>query len=146
MPQVLAGVLSMADIALHAITQGEVYLETTSGGTWSVNQWIDLPVTLEIDDIPENSKALCLFQSSMRANYSGTVFRLRCVVDGNAQLESSMTTEGEDVGQYQSSACFAFVSGLSAGKHVFKVQSMAGSSATSNYWRNLRHIVAIMKR
>lgn len=146
MPEVLAGVLSMADIALHAITQGEVYLETTSGGTWSPNSWVDLPVTITVDDVPEGAKALCLFQSSMRADTSGHRFSLRCVVDGTPQLESNMTTEGSDTGQYQASVCFAFVSGLSAGNHTFKIQSMCGSSTTSSYWRNLRHIVAVMKR
>ena len=146
MPQVLAGLLSMDDIALHAITQGEVYLSSSSGGTWSPGSWIDLPVTITVDDVPEGAKALCLFQSSMRANSYGQRFYLRCVVDGTPQLESTMSTEGEDVGQYQASVCFALVSGLSAGKHTFKIQAMCDSSTTSSYWRNLRHVVAIMKR
>lgn len=146
MPEVLAGILTMADIALHAITQGEVYLESTSGGTWSPGTWVELPVTITVDEVPEGAKALCLFQSSMRANTYGQLFYLRCVVDGDQQLESTMDTEGEDVGQYQASVCFAFVSELSAGEHVFTVQAMCSKSTTSSYWKNLRHVVAIMKR
>lgn len=146
MPEVLAGLLSMADIALHAITQGEVYIETESGGSWSSAVWVDLPVTITVTNVPEGAKALCLFQSSMRSDYLGKRFYLRCVVDGVPQLESVMTTESAGTGQYMPSACCAFVTGLAAGTHVFKVQAMCSTSASASYWRNLRHIVAIMKR
>lgn len=146
MPEVLAGSLSMADIALHAITQGEVYIETESGGTWSPGTWLDLPVTITVDDVPGGAKALCLFQSSMRADNSGQRFALRCVVDGVPQLESNMTTESGGTGQYMPTACLAFVTGLSAGSHTFGVQAMCSSSATGSYWRGLRHVVAVMKR
>ncbi|MGE5584038.1 MAG: hypothetical protein ACM309_00640 [Bacillota bacterium] len=146
MPEVLAGLLSMADIALHAITQGEVYIETESGGSWSSSVWVDLPVTITVANVPEGAKAFCLFQSSMRSDYLGKRFYLRCVVDDAPQLESVMTTESAGAGQYMPSACCAFVTGLAAGTHVFKVQAMCSSAATSSYWKNLRHIVAIMKR
>lgn len=146
MPEVLAGVLSMADIALHAITQGEIYLASTSSGSWSADAWVDLPVTITVDDVPAGAKALCLFQSSMRSDYYGRAFYLRCVIDGVPQLESQIVTEGEMEGQYQPSVCFAFVSGLSAGKHAFKIQGKSNYTITGSYWRNLRHIVAIMKR
>lgn len=146
MPEVLAGILSMADIALHAITQGEVYIETESGGSWSPTVWVDLPVTITVANVPEGAKALCLFQSSMRSDYAGKRFYLRCVVDDVPQLESVMTTESGGAGQYMPSACFAFVTGLAAGTHTFKVQAMCSTSTTASYWRNLRHVVAIMKR
>ncbi len=146
MPEILAGVLSMADIALHAITQGEVYLSSSSGGTWSSGVWTDLPVTITVNDVPAGAKALCLFQSSMRTGYAGYRFRLRCVVDGVPQMDSQITTEGEMEGQYQPAVCLAFVNGLSAGKRVFKVQAMCEASVGGSYWRGLRHVVAIMKR
>ncbi|MGE5594321.1 MAG: hypothetical protein ACM3X3_11680 [Betaproteobacteria bacterium] len=146
MPEVIAGILSVADIAVHAITQGEVYVASQSGGTWSPNVWVDLPVTITVPDVPEGAKALCLFQSSMRADYAGHVFYLRCVVDDAPQLESTMTTESSGTGQYMPAACCAFVTGLSAGTHTFKVQAMCDNSVTNSYWSALRHIVAIMKR
>lgn len=146
MPEILAGSLSVADIALHAITRGEVYLASSGGGNWSPSVWIDLPVTITVDNVPEGAKALCLFQSSMRSPTTGRTFALRCVVDGVPYPESTMTSESDQTGRYTPSACFAFVSGLAAGTHVFKVQATCYAQASESYWENLRHVVAILKR
>ena len=146
MPQVLAGILTMADIALHAITQGEVYLETEASGDWSPGTWYDLPVTITVNNVPQGAKALALFNSSMRSGYTGNRFTLRHVIDGVAYPVSNMTTESDGGGRYTPTACMAFVSGLSAGTHTFKVQVTCNVSRTAATWTNLRHVVAVMKR
>ncbi len=147
MPQVLAGILTMADIALHAITQGEVYTESESEGTWAPGAWRSLPVTITVSDVPQGAKALILFNSSMRADYTGYIFFLRAVVDGVGYPESSITTESDgQLGRYVPSACIAFVPGLSAGTHTFEIQAMCNVPARGSHWTNLRHVVAIMKK
>lgn len=147
MPQILAGVLTMADIALHAITQGEVYIEAQRGGSWSSGQWVDLVgVNITVNNVPQGAKALVLFNSSMRSSTAGHRFSLRAVIDGVAYPEATVTTESDGTGRYMPAACMAFVSGLSAGSHTFKIQARSAGNASNSYWSNLRHVVAIMKR
>ncbi len=146
MPQVLAGLLGMDNIALHAITQGEVYLETESGGSWSAGVWVDLPVTITVPNVPAGAKALSLFNSSMRSESTGHRFELRAVIDGAAYPLATITTESDGSGRYSPAACVAFVSGLSAGTHTFKVQARSAGNAARSYWSDLRHVVAVMKR
>lgn len=147
MPSIIAGLLTMGDIALHAITRGEVYMESLDGGSWSAGVWRDLSgVTIEVDDVPEGAKALILFDASMRSQSTGHRFLLRAVMDGVAYPVSTVTTESDGTGRFMPAAYVAFIPELSAGSHVFKIQAQSAGTASQSYWANLRHIVAILKR
>lgn len=144
MPSIIAGGLTLQDIALHAVTQGELYMVSTSGGDWDPNVWEDLPVTIAVD-VPEGAKALAVFNSSMQTRTQHW-FSLRNVIDGVAYPEASITPDEYWSNRYTPATTFAFVTDLAAGTHVFKVQARAGYVTSNAYWRNLRHVVAILKR
>lgn len=146
MPSIIAGGLTLQDISLHAVTRGELYVASSSGGDWDPDVWEDLPVAITVDDVPEGSMALSFFQASMKSKTVTRQFQLRCVWNDTPQMASIMRTEGRLSAQWMPSCTFAFITHLSAGTHEFRIQAQCSSTAVDFYWQGLRHVVAILKR